>query len=128
MNRFPLGRRNGRSVKHGHAGVRLLLVAVSVLGLLAVSVPSAQANREDRWIESKVRAMLLTAEPLSLAKIKVQSVDGLVTLRGSVASPAAKELATKRAMSVAGVWDVQNQLRVIGARGPRRGRRTTRDR
>jgi len=128
MNRCHEDPWNGYLAGYGRAGVRLLLVTMSMIGLLAIAVPSAQANREDRWIESQVTAMLLTAEPLSLARIKVRAVDGVVTLRGSVSSPTAKHLATQRAFAVAGVWDVENQLRVIGPDRPRRGRRTTRSR
>jgi len=75
------------------------------------------AERSDRWIALKVRAALLFHRNVSLVDKKVAVVDGVVTLTGTAASEAERELAVQYAADVQGVKSVVDQLQIPGA-GP----------
>lgn len=57
----------------------------------------------DTWITTKVKADLLATENVSGLDIKVETVDGVVTLTGAVASKAQKDKAVAVAKQIKGV-------------------------
>lgn len=57
----------------------------------------------DTWITTKVKADLLATENVSGLDIKVETVDGVVTLTGAVASKAQKDKAVAMAKQIKGV-------------------------
>ena len=57
----------------------------------------------DTWITTKVKADLLATENVSGLDIKVETVDGVVTLTGAVASKAQKDKAIAVAKQIKGV-------------------------
>lgn len=103
----------------------LVVAAVLVLAAplargqaLDFTTDDAEAAEEpaDAWIAAKVKAALLTAEDVPAGSVHVDSVDGLVTLHGSVATPAEKANAEVAARSVKGMREVRNLLQVVPAR------------
>ena len=70
----------------------------------------------DEWITTKVKTALLTAEGVPAARVHVDSVDGLVTLHGTVSSASEKANAELAARSVKGLRDVRNLLQVVSER------------
>ena len=61
----------------------------------------------DTWITTKVKADLLATENVSGLDIKVETVDGVVTLTGAVASQAQKDKAVEVARQIKGVKRVE---------------------
>jgi hyperosmotically inducible protein len=96
------------------AAGRVLALGLA-LGLLA-SAPRAGTTSEamsDAWITTKVKMSLLTAENVSGTAVNVDTVDGKVTLHGTVASMDEKAKAQKVAAGIKGVRDVRNLLAVV---------------
>ena len=61
----------------------------------------------DTWITTKVKADLLATENVSGLDIKVETVDGTVTLSGAVVSQAQKDKAIAVAKQIKGVKKVE---------------------
>ena len=66
----------------------------------------------DAAITAAVKVKLAADRDLSASRINVDTSDGVVTLTGSIASPAFNEHAERLAKSVPGVKAVQTNLRV----------------
>lgn len=95
----------------------LLATALSVGLLFAAghAVAATQANEpeernaestqpvSDTWITTKVKADLLATENVSGLDIKVETVNGVVTLTGAVANQAQKDKAVEVAQKIEGV-------------------------
>jgi osmotically-inducible protein OsmY len=67
---------------------------------------------EDGWLWTKIRYELAAADDLRDSTINVDVDNGVVTLRGTVASPAQKAKAVATAKAVAGVKSVKDELKV----------------
>jgi hyperosmotically inducible protein len=61
----------------------------------------------DTWITTKVKADLLATENVSGLDIKVETVDGVVTLSGAVANKSQKDKAVAVAKQIKGVKQVE---------------------
>jgi osmotically-inducible protein OsmY len=68
----------------------------------------------DAAITTQINADLARDPELSALKIDVDTADGKVVLKGTAPNDAAKERAAAKALAVAGVTAVDNQLRVGG--------------
>ncbi len=66
----------------------------------------------DGWLWTKTRAVLATTDDLRDSTINVDVENAVVTLSGTVATPAQKAKAAQVAKSVQGVKDVKNNLTV----------------
>lgn len=84
---------------------------VSVDNRLEVKDAPPSAN-SDAWLRDKVKVTLLFHRSVSAATTEVDVKDGIVTLRGDVATEAQKELTTEYAKDVEGVKDVTNEMNV----------------
>jgi hyperosmotically inducible periplasmic protein len=93
------------TVKHS-----LVLAAVLVA---ASSSPSSAADAPDAWITTKVKMALLVAEDVSATAVRVDTMDGKVTLYGTVSSADEKARAERAARSVKGVHDLRSLLQVV---------------
>lgn len=90
-----------------------LLVAVAAL--LIISVP-VQASKMDDRIESSVKKSYVFKTHLKDDDIKIKSMDGAVTLTGTVSEESHKSLAEETVASLPGVKSVDNRLEVKGER------------
>ncbi len=71
----------------------------------------------DTWITTKVKADLLATEDVSGLDIKVETVNGVVTLSGNVDSKAQADKAVSVARAIKGVSKVDSSgLKVAGAK------------
>lgn len=72
-------------------------------------------NEADRGITQKVRQALMDDDSLSTnaKNIKIMTVNGVVTLRGVVNSDREKNEIGRKAKSISGVKNVDNQLEII---------------
>lgn len=89
---------------------RCALAAV-VAGSLAAMPCSAAPS--DAWITAKTKMALMTTEGVPSLKVNVDTVDGRVTLHGTVATPAEKAKAEAEARKIDGVREVRNLLQVV---------------
>ena len=87
---------------------------VAVTNNLSVTTPSA--TPEDK-LAKRVEFELYSTKAFSLNTLQIHSLDGTVTLAGSVSNRAEKLLAEKIAQTVSGVRKVVNNLKVIGEDG-----------
>ena len=71
------------------------------------------AQRPDAWVTTKVKMSLLTSEGVSATNVHVDTVDGRVTLHGSVSTEAEKLRAEQVASKVDGATQVRNLLQVV---------------
>ena len=69
--------------------------------------PDSEQPGTDTWITTKVKADLLATENVSGLDIKVETVDGVVTLMGAVTSQAQKDKAVEVARQIKGVKRVE---------------------
>ncbi|MCZ4315210.1 BON domain-containing protein [Comamonadaceae bacterium G21597-S1] len=76
------------------------------------AIDNASDTARDAAITTQINADLARDPELSALKIDVDTTDGKVVLKGSAPSDAARERAAAKALAVAGVTAVDNQLRV----------------
>lgn len=70
----------------------------------------------DTWITAKVKSALLADTDVAGLEINVETVNGVVTLAGQVASQAQIDEATRLARGIEGVTDVQTTGLVVGSK------------
>ncbi|MFC3606273.1 BON domain-containing protein [Stutzerimonas tarimensis] len=83
-----------------------VITAALSLPLAGAAFADAGDAGSDTWITTKVKTALLTEGSTPGMDITVETVDGVVSLSGTVASEAEKEAAIAEARSVDGVRDV----------------------
>ena len=95
---------------HGH--VSRIARATAVLLVLASGVAKA-ADTSDAWVTMKTKVSLMTADGISTKDLNVDTVNGVVTLHGQVATEDQKLRAADVASRVEGAKDVKNLLQVV---------------
>jgi osmotically-inducible protein OsmY len=86
---------------------------VAVVALLMTSLP-VQASKMDDRIESSAKKSYVFQNYLKGDDIKIQSMDGVVTLTGTVSEESHKSLAQETVAGLSGVKSVDNRLEVKG--------------
>ena len=92
---------------------RLVVMMVAVVALLMTSLP-VQASKMDDRIESSAKKSYVFQNYLKGDDIKIQSMDGVVTLTGTVSEESHKSLAQETVAGLSGVKSVDNRLEVKG--------------
>jgi hyperosmotically inducible protein len=95
----------------GFQSVRRALLGALVA--IAVGVGNAAAASSDAWITTKAKMALLTTEGVSGTAVNVDTLNGLVTLHGTVASDGEKAKAEAAVREIDGVKNVRNLLQVV---------------
>lgn len=104
---------HSRSLLAAALSTALLFSASHVMATNPPNEPEENAQNDssqpvtDTWITTKVKADLLATENVSGLDIKVETVDGVVTLSGAVASKAQKDKAIAVAKQIKGVKSVE---------------------
>jgi len=96
------------------SAVFLAVTLATMLGCAAT--PTTESTGEyldDAVITAKVKAAILDQPNLKEMAIKVDTFNGVVYLRGVVASQSTRNEATEVARSVAGVKSVRNEMRLM---------------
>jgi hyperosmotically inducible protein len=94
----------------------LPLMRAAAMGLVVslVLVTSAFAiDRPDSWITMKTKLALMTTEGVDTWDLNVDTVNGVVTLHGKVASDEAKQKAESVAQGIEGVKSVKDLLQIV---------------
>jgi osmotically-inducible protein OsmY len=97
-----------------HSNYLKIFVAMTAVVLLTSF--SARASEMDERIESSAKQSYTFKTYLKNDDIRVQSMDGVVTLKGSVEEEYHKQLAYETVVSLPGVKSVDNQLELKGKR------------
>jgi osmotically-inducible protein OsmY len=90
-----------------------LALAAAFAGSLTITSSVLAASQPDAWVTSKVKLSLFTTENVGSTDINVDTMDGRVTLHGTVGSEAEKARAEQVARSIDGVREVRNMLAVV---------------
>ena len=88
---------------------------LAVVALLIISVP-VQASKMDDRIESSAKKSYVFKTYLRGDDIKIQSMDGVVSLTGTVSEESHKSFAQETIAGLPGVKSVDNRLEVKGER------------
>lgn len=93
---------------------KLLASTITVFAIAAVALPAlaAETSRPDPWITTKVKMSLLTSDQVEGMDVNVDTVDGRVTLHGTVETAQQKASAEELARDIEGVREVRNLLQV----------------
>lgn len=83
-----------------------------LIGLTFAGAASA-AGVPDAWITTKIKLALLTTEGVSSNDVNVDTIDGRVTLHGTVASDQEKARAAQAARDIDGVKELRDMLAVV---------------
>ncbi len=86
---------------------------VAAVAMLAISVP-VHASKMDTRIETAAKQSYVFKTYLKADDIKVKSVDGVVSLTGTVSEESHKSLAQETVASLPGVKSVDNKLEIKG--------------
>lgn len=93
-----------------------LTCALAVTGMmLSFAAVAGAADTPDAWVTMKTKVSLMTTEGLSTNDLNVDTVKGIVTLHGKVATEAEKTMAETVARGIDGAKDVKNLLQVVPA-------------
>ena len=90
-----------------------IVVSALALGLCLSGAPAIAADTPDAWITMKTKIALMTADNVSAADLNVDTVNGIVTLHGKVATDAEKAKAEQVAAKIDGVKSVKNLLQIV---------------
>jgi osmotically-inducible protein OsmY len=89
-----------------------ILAAAGLALILGAGVASA-ADTPDAWITMKTKVSLMTSDKVSTSDLNVDTVNGIVTLHGKVATEAEKAEAARIAGGIDGAKEVKNLLQVV---------------
>src|SRR5262245_15331644 len=90
-----------------------LVVAALALGVCLSGAPTRAADTPDAWITMKTKIALMTTDNVSAADLNVDTVNGVVTLHGKVATEGEKTKAERVAAKIDGVKSVKNLLQIV---------------
>jgi hyperosmotically inducible periplasmic protein len=95
----------------GYAALQLLLVIA-----LTLAAPACHEQTiDDATLTAKVKAKMIADGRVSATRVNVDSVGGIVTLKGEVPTPQEKSAAEEIAKTVEGVKRVSNEITVNAA-------------
>jgi hyperosmotically inducible protein len=105
--------------------VKLIRCSVVALGLMLATAPLvAQASRDtstmvnDAWITTQIYAKFFADSAIKARNIDVETVSGVVTLRGTIQNNAERNQAVAKAKSTEGVKQVVDKLTLPQAEKP----------
>lgn len=106
-----------------HLQIHRMAKALLVVPLaLALAGPAIAASAPDAWVTTKVKMFLMTDEGVSARDVNVDTIDGRVTLHGTVGTSAEKARAEQIARDIEGVREVRNLLQVVPSRAKERAK------
>ncbi|MCW5890837.1 MAG: BON domain-containing protein [bacterium] len=96
-----------------HKSIALTLAAFAAGAWFVITPDVRAAAPADAWITTKAKIALVTADDVSAMAVNVDTIDGRVTLHGTVDSEAEKAKAEDAVAQIAGVREVRNMLQVV---------------
>jgi len=93
---------------------RGLLALTAIATALALSPATSGAGEmKDSWVTTKAKMAMVKDDRVKARRVKVETQDGIVTLRGKVASVDEKTAAEEIARGIDGATSVSNALQVV---------------
>jgi len=92
---------------------QLSRIAWAMALILMFAGAASAADIPDAWVTMKTKVSLMTTEGLSTMDLNVDTVKGVVTLHGKVATEAEKAKAETVARGIDGAKEVKNLLQVV---------------
>src|ERR1700736_1206493 len=93
---------------------QLSLIALRTALMLVFAADVAKAaDTPDAWVTIKTKVSLMTTEGVSTKDLSVNTVNGVVTLHGKVATEAEKAKAEDVARRIEGAKEIKNLLQVV---------------
>jgi hyperosmotically inducible protein len=89
------------------------LVGATVVILVCAAGVAQAIDTPDAWVTMKTKIALMTTEGVSTTDLNVDTVKGVVTLHGKVATESEKAKAENVARGIEGAKDVKNLLQVV---------------
>lgn len=96
--------------------IRRSKVALVVPLVIALAGTASAVSAPDAWVTTRVKMALLTDESVSARAVNVDTIDGRVTLHGTVGSTGEKAKAEQVARRIPGVRELRNLLQVVPPR------------
>jgi hyperosmotically inducible protein len=90
-------------------------------GAVAIAFMAVSCSHSDPGVTTAVKTKLAADDTVKAYKIDVDTKDGVVTLVGTVETPAAKERAVELATNTTGVNSVVDQLTIVPPAAPTTG-------
>ena len=90
-----------------------LVILCLAAGIVTGPTSTSFAQTSDAWITMKTKLALMTSDGVSAVGLNVDTVDGVVTLHGKVATEAQKKKAEDVARTIEGTKSVKNVLQVV---------------
>lgn len=87
--------------------------AMSLVVSLVLVTSAFAMDRPDSWITMKTKLALMTTEGVDTWDLNVDTVNGVVTLHGKVASDEAKQKAESVTQGIEGVKSVKDLLQIV---------------
>jgi hyperosmotically inducible protein len=87
--------------------------AMSLVVSLVLVTSAIAMDRPDSWITMKTKLALMTTEGVDTWDLNVDTVNGVVTLHGKVASDEAKQKAESVTQGIEGVKSVKDLLQIV---------------
>lgn len=94
--------------------MRTLPTFIALLAILAGCAAATSGTSDDATISTRVKIALLGDQQTQLLRLDVRTVQGVVTLSGTVPSAAVERRAIAVARTVKGVKDVKSEIAVSG--------------
>ena len=88
-------------------------IVITALVLIGAQGTMRAADTPDAWLTAKTKVSLMTTDGVHTSDLNVDTVNGVVTLHGKVATEAEKAKAADVARRVDGVKDVKNLLQIV---------------
>ena len=92
---------------------RIALTVALVGAIVVASAVAARADIKDSWITTKAKIALLTTDGFSVNGANVDTLNGKVTIHGTVGTTADRTRAEQTVRKVDGVKSVTNLLQVV---------------
>ena len=114
MKKFAIAAATATALTLTMANAAFAAQATQAPVMLAANTTTENAKQEgsDTWITTKVKADLLATKDIPGMAIKVETVNGVVSLSGDVDSRAEADRAVAIAKGIKGVSHVNNRLMV----------------
>jgi osmotically-inducible protein OsmY len=94
--------------------MKKIVLSVALVGAIFVaSAVAARADVKDSWITTTAKIALLTTDGFSVNGPAVDTIDGNVTINGTVGTTADRSRAEQAVRKVEGVKNVKNLLKVV---------------
>lgn len=94
-------------------GWRRAAFGSTLLACMTIGGNAFAASAPDAWITTKIKLALMTTQGVSSNDVNVDTIDGRVTLHGTVGSEQEKASAEKAARGVEGVNELRDMLAVV---------------